>query len=270
MPNTSKHSTTPSWVSGEIKLVRALDKRVIKLLESIDEGGSISQAARVVGLSYKGAWQILEHANNLAPYPLITSATGGYMGGGTTLTSSGKALLDLFKLVNNQYELFLQQLNQSLTEDALTPLLLEPLSIKSSARNQLLGRILVIQPSLDAVDVMVQLIGGERICATLSFAELDDLQLDIGCAVLLLIDDQATCLLTDYEQLGVTVRNALHCSVSRIRQQDENYEVTLRLIGGDHLQTLISPATMETMALKPGTAARLMFNSSDVLVAAKI
>jgi len=67
MPKKSKDSITTTWVEGELRLVGGLDSRMIGLLRAIGQSGSINQAAKQIGLSYKGAWQMIERANNLAP-----------------------------------------------------------------------------------------------------------------------------------------------------------------------------------------------------------
>jgi len=64
--NNDNISVTP-WLEGELRLAGMLDKRMIALLMAVDASGSINQAAKQVGLSYKGAWQMIERANNLAP-----------------------------------------------------------------------------------------------------------------------------------------------------------------------------------------------------------
>ena len=69
------------------------DKR-IAILREIGAGGSISQAARAVGVSYKAAWQALDTLTNLAGTPLVDRAVGGAGGGGAQLTDAGHQLLD--------------------------------------------------------------------------------------------------------------------------------------------------------------------------------
>ena len=68
--------------------------RRIDILRQIGGTGSISQAARVVGVSYKAAWQALDTLSNLAGVPLVERAVGGVGGGGTQLTAAGRQLLD--------------------------------------------------------------------------------------------------------------------------------------------------------------------------------
>ena len=70
------------------------DKR-IDLLRGIASTGSISQAAREAGVSYKAAWQAIDTLTNLAGVPLVERAVGGAGGGGALLTTHGGHLLEL-------------------------------------------------------------------------------------------------------------------------------------------------------------------------------
>jgi molybdate transport system regulatory protein len=58
----------------------------VKLLESIRDTGSISAAAREMGMSYKRAWLLLDSMNQAFTEPVVTAAPGGSGGGGATLT----------------------------------------------------------------------------------------------------------------------------------------------------------------------------------------
>src|SRR6267142_2348791 len=52
-----------------------------KLLESIRNTGSISAAAREMGMSYKRAWLLLDSMNQAFTEPVVTAASGGAGGG---------------------------------------------------------------------------------------------------------------------------------------------------------------------------------------------
>ena len=69
------------------------DKR-IELLRLVGERGSISQAARAAGVSYKAAWQAIHTLTNLAGEPLVDASVGGAGGGGARLTPAGERLLE--------------------------------------------------------------------------------------------------------------------------------------------------------------------------------
>ena len=74
-------------------LGHALTDKRIDILKQIGGTGSISQAARVVGVSYKAAWQAVDTLTNLAGAPLVARAVGGAGGGGAQLTEAGRQLL---------------------------------------------------------------------------------------------------------------------------------------------------------------------------------
>ena len=62
---------------------------IVTLLENIHTTGSINQAAKAVGMSYKTAWERIENLNNLSAKSLINRQVGGSGGGGTILTEAG-------------------------------------------------------------------------------------------------------------------------------------------------------------------------------------
>ena len=69
----------------------------IALLEQIERGGSLSQAARALGMSYRRAWQLLASLNRCFREPVAVSAKGGRRGGGATLTAFGRELIRTYR-----------------------------------------------------------------------------------------------------------------------------------------------------------------------------
>jgi molybdate transport system regulatory protein len=69
----------------------------IALLEGIDRSGSLSQAARDLGMSYRRAWLLLASLNASFREPVAVTATGGRGGGGARLTRFGRELVRLFR-----------------------------------------------------------------------------------------------------------------------------------------------------------------------------
>jgi molybdate transport system regulatory protein len=59
------------------------------LLDAIAETGSISAAARLLGMSYRRAWLLVETMNQCFQSPLVETATGGQHGGGAQVTALG-------------------------------------------------------------------------------------------------------------------------------------------------------------------------------------
>jgi molybdate transport system regulatory protein len=74
----------------------------IALLEALDQAGSITAAAKALGMSYRRAWLLIDELNSALREPAVTSATGGAQGGGSQLTDSGRALLALYRGIEAQ------------------------------------------------------------------------------------------------------------------------------------------------------------------------
>ena len=70
-----------------------------KLLESIRDTGSISAAARDMGMSYKRAWVLLDSINQAFTEPVVTAAPGGAGGGGAILTPFGAEVLERYRRI---------------------------------------------------------------------------------------------------------------------------------------------------------------------------
>jgi len=83
------------WVEKDGRLVLS-DYRV-RLLQHIDETGSLTEAAERMGLSYRRAWgKVREIEQNLG-VRLVESSAGGAGGGGSRLTARGRRLVELYQ-----------------------------------------------------------------------------------------------------------------------------------------------------------------------------
>lgn len=261
---TKQHSsnTNPTWVTGKLTLADTLDNRIIGLLTAIQQTGSLNQAAKQQGLSYKGAWQILERANNSAPQLLVSTAIGGSKGGGSRLTEAGLALLNLFSQLEQQHQQFLAQLNCTLFANPETVLLLQRLSVKTNVRNQLFGRVIAIQTGELNANVIVALKGGEQIIVSVEMATLTELDLVIGVDALLLINSSDVMLMTEADTTQFSVRNRLFGRVFRIQQDTVNAEVMVLLPSGEVLVALITQQSEQNLALASNTPVYLMFKAN--------
>jgi molybdate transport system regulatory protein len=67
------------------------------LLESIARSGSISAAARGMGMSYRRAWLLVEDMNKAFRRPVVDTLTGGDGGGGARLTELGEDALRRYR-----------------------------------------------------------------------------------------------------------------------------------------------------------------------------
>jgi molybdate transport system regulatory protein len=68
----------------------------VELLTAIGETGSISAAAKRLGMSYRRAWLLVDTMNRCFREPLVASAAGGTRGGGAEVTDFGRRVLERF------------------------------------------------------------------------------------------------------------------------------------------------------------------------------
>lgn len=68
----------------------------VQLLEAIRELGSISAAARSMGMAYRHAWELVDDLNRCFRSPVVSASTGGRAGGGAEITELGEELIRRF------------------------------------------------------------------------------------------------------------------------------------------------------------------------------
>ena len=74
------------------------------LLEEIASTGSISAAARNMGLSYRHAWTMLTASEKRLGFPLVERVRGGRGGGGARLTENARRLLERFRSLESKVQ----------------------------------------------------------------------------------------------------------------------------------------------------------------------
>ncbi len=73
-----------------------------RLLAAVQRTGSISGAARELGISYRKAWAQLQALEEISPHPLLERRTGGRDGGATRLTPQASELIQRFDKLRKQ------------------------------------------------------------------------------------------------------------------------------------------------------------------------
>lgn len=256
----------PALLSGQIKLLGGLGERLFSLLSAIEQTGSINQAAKNVGLTYKGAWEMIERANNLSPNILVATAIGGKQGGGTRLTLAGKAFLGLFQQLQSEHENFLVQLNQRLNTHQDIVFLLKRLIMKASARNQFFGKVTEVSVGPVNATVVVGLKGGDTIVASLTKESVESLGIKAGVDAIALIKVSQVIVVTDFGGYRLSARNQLKGVVSRVQKGSVNSEVVIGLQGGNFIAATITNESVDNLGLVEGSEAAAVFKAGAVLL----
>ncbi|GAA3930605.1 winged helix-turn-helix domain-containing protein [Hymenobacter algoricola] len=102
------------WIEGPDDRFMGIGR--LELLQHIHALGSISQAAKAMGMSYKRAWDLVNSLNRQARQPLVGTQAGGTRGGGAVVTAEGLELIREFEAMQARFQAFLAAEGQRLTQ----------------------------------------------------------------------------------------------------------------------------------------------------------
>eukprot|EP01030_Chromulinospumella_sphaerica_P015685 gene15685-15502_t len=172
-----------------------VDKR-IDILRRIGDGGSISEAARAAGVSYKAAWQAVDTLTNLAGTPLVERTVGGSGGGGAALTEAGYQLLRVAASLQTLRQRAFKQLAASSGD---TPWRMTGLGLQTSMRNQLPCTLVSMKRSGRTVKVLLQLSNASPLASHITRESAELLALQPGMALLALAKATAVRVIAHHD-----------------------------------------------------------------------
>ncbi|MFI8415444.1 molybdenum-dependent transcriptional regulator [Serratia sp. NPDC078593] len=244
------------------------DPRRIALLKQVMHSGSISQGAKLAGISYKSAWDAVNEMNQLAEHTVVERATGGKGGGGAQVTRYGQRLIQLYDLLGQIQQKAFDVLHQedNLPLDSLLGAI-SRFSLQTSARNQFFAT--VVERDHQQVQQHIHLLladGQTRLCAAVTAQSADRLRLSPGKEVLALIKAPWIKLNTD-PALSGAADNALSGNVANIQPGVEHSEVLVSLTGGECLCATLTNHELQQLRLRPGMPVNALFNADRVIIA---
>ncbi|MBP1131331.1 MULTISPECIES: molybdenum-dependent transcriptional regulator [Serratia] len=243
------------------------DPRRIALLKQVRHTGSISQGAKLAGISYKSAWDAINDMNQLAEQTVVERATGGKGGGGAQVTHYGERLIQLYDLLGQIQQKAFDVLQQdNLPLDSLLAAI-SRFSLQTSARNQFFGTVIGRdhQKVQQHLDILLN-DGKTRLSAAITQQSADRLQLSPGKDVLALIKAPWVKLNTDPALAGAA-DNALEGVVASIQPGTDHSEVLVTLTGGETLCATVANPELQQLKLRPGSTVQALFNADRVIVA---
>lgn len=240
----------------------------IELLRAVAEHGSITAAAKAVGLSYKAAWEAIDTMNNLAGEPLVLRSTGGRGGGSSRLSPRGESLVQRFVQLDALHRRLLRRIEEALPAGDPELELLRSLSMKTSARNQFAGTVSRLARGAVNDEVEIRLPGGWSLVAIVTRESTENLGLAEGTSVIALVGASSVILATGLDEGSrVSARNRLPGTIASVVRGAVNAEVVLDIDGGGRIAATVTMASADDMALAAGERAVAMFKASAVIVA---
>jgi molybdate transport system regulatory protein len=238
----------------------------IDLLEAIDRCGSISGAARAVGISYKTAWDAVDAMNNAAEKPIVLRAVGGIGGGGTMLTEEGKEAVRLYRDLQGEHQRFIGRLEERLGNVGRLYSLLRRVTMRVSARNVFLGKVKEVRKGAVSTEVTLGLKGGETLCSVITNESARVLGLKPGIEAYAFFKASAVILGKDLHNAKISARNLLCGTVSRIVHGPVNAEVSVSLQGGTVLTAVVTDESAKSLKLATGDHICALVKASGVIL----
>lgn len=233
------------------------DKR-LEVLRRVGQTGSISQAARDAGISYKAAWQAIETLTNLSGLLLVDRSVGGSGGGGARITADGTRLLELADQLALARSQVLARFGQVQAGGLAAH---SGLGLRTSMRNQLPCAVAGLQAlgQGNMMQVALQTTGGQALTSLITRESADLLGLAPGQSVLALCKATAVAVV-----VAPAAESACELSgvVADINPGPGPQEVALSLPGGN----LWIGFAAEGAAFQVGDAASGVFAPSAVVI----
>ncbi|WP_448095861.1 TOBE domain-containing protein [Luteibacter yeojuensis] len=252
------------WLSDGARRWGGADR--VELLAQIGATGSITAAAKAVGMSYKGAWDAVEAMNNLAGEALVLRAAGGRGGGGARLTPRAERLIAAFRGIDAEHRRFVERL-AALGDEATDDIhLLRRFTMRTSARNQLAGIVRTVTTGAVNDTVEITLAGGTPLLATVTRESTSSLALAPGRAVVALVKASWVMLGLPDERLRVSASNQLAGTVLRVTPGAVNTEVTVELGGGGIVTAIVTTQSASALGLVEGSEVIAIFDASSVIL----
>ena len=238
----------------------------IDLLEAIDRCGSISGAARAVGISYKTAWDAVDAMNNAAEKPLVLRAVGGVGGGGTMLTEEGKETVLLYRVLQGEHQRFIERLEGRLGDVGRLYSLLRRVAMRISARNVFLGKVKEVRKGAVSTEVTIEMKGGETLCSVITNESAKVMGLAPGMEAYAFFKASSVIVGKDLHNAKVSARNVLCGKVSRVVHGPVNAEVTVDLPGGTVLTAIVTEGSANRLLLANGDHVCALVKASSVIL----
>jgi len=242
-----------------------ISPRRLSLLEAIGELGSISAAAKAIGITYKAAWDAVEAVNNLAGRPLVAAQHGGRGGGGAALTEEGHQLVEHWQQLRRLQQAWLDNLGES-RDAEMAIALMRRITMRSSARNVLHGVVDRLVHGAVNSEVSLRVAGSELVHAIVTRDSAEELELEPGREVQALIKASWVILVAADETLRTSARNRLMGRVKRVVAGEVNAEVIIELTGGNTLVAIVTRGSVQELDLQEGHEVCALIKASHIIL----
>jgi len=237
----------------------------IRVLEAIENTGSITGAGKQLGLSFRACWDTVQTLNNLFGEPLIVSTPGGQASRGAELTEPGRRLLADYRELQREMAEIVPRLKSRLGEQADKVAAIPLVSLRSTARNVWRVMITSIVDRGALAEVDVELAQDITLAATVPARSLADLDIAEGSSALVIVNPFAITL-SEPEAPATPSHNRLAGVVTRREDSEGISEIQVDLGAGKTLFATVENGGEGSLAAHEGDTVHALIRPIDVIL----
>jgi molybdate transport system regulatory protein len=247
---------------------RLVGRERIRLLEAVAREGSISAAARSVGLTYKAAWDAVSAMSNLFGRPLVEAQAGGRKGGGARLSPAGRRVVAGFERIEGELARVMRALEPELDGTGISPAnLVWGFLMRTSARNALRGTISTIREDGISAEVALEVADETTVYAVVTRESVRELGLFPGREAVALIKAPFVLIARPDNASRTSARNQIYGILIGCERGGINTELALDIGGGKTLTAVVTSRSAEALGLAVGDRACALFDAAHVILA---
>lgn len=243
--------------------------RRIDLLRQIERLGNLTQAAKQVGYSYKGAWDAIDDMTRLSGGTLIERHAGGKGGGGTHLTERGRQVLRNFSLIQAEHARFIARLDALANGLSNDYAMQNEIAMRTSARNQFAGILVSITPGAVNDELGILINASQMLVSSITHESCRELQLAVGTKVFALIKASAVALQWPDASDAMSSsgkKNALLGTVHTMVRGEHQSELGVLLESGLMLVATMPNHEVDAVGVQTGSAVLAVVDPSNVII----
>ncbi|MBF6650581.1 MULTISPECIES: TOBE domain-containing protein [unclassified Methylobacter] len=138
--------------------------------------------------------------------------------------------------------------------------------MKASARNQFKGTVKEVIIGAVNAEVHVGLNGGATIVASITKESAENLAIKTGTEVIALVKAPQIIIVTDFGGYRLSARNQLSGTITQVKPGAVNTEVDIELAGGEQIAATVTNESAETLGLRKGQPATVVFKAGAVIL----
>jgi len=184
------------------------------------------------------------------------------------LARRGEQLVANFSIIEREHRRFVDQLSLQAQAEGIADdfLLIRKMNMKTSARNQFLGKVTQVKRGAVNDEVELEVVGGQKIVAIVTHESTEGLGLSVGAEAFALIKSSSIILVTEDGDAKFSARNRLSGTVARVQPGAVNTEVVIELAGGGAVAAIITNESCNALGLAAGVQASAIFKASSVIL----